>query len=58
MEESLILGSIIGRREVDLENIFESLTSRGDEHDTSPRAFNLDRAIEVHHPVFKLLSDG
>src|SRR5438132_1025758 len=58
MEESLILGSIVGHREVDLENIFESLTSRGDEHDASPRAFHHERAVEVHCPVFKLLSDG
>src|SRR6266540_3438390 len=36
VEESLIFGSIVGRQEVDLENIFESLTGRGDEHDASP----------------------
>src|SRR6266508_3841021 len=58
VEESLILSSIVGRREVDLENIFKSLTSWGDEHYTSPRAFNHERTIEVHCPVFKLLDDG
>src|SRR5438105_895953 len=36
MEESLIFSSIVGRREVDLENVFESLTGQGDEHDASP----------------------
>jgi len=58
VEESLILGSIVGLWEVDLEDIFESLTSQGDEYYTSPRVFNHERAIEVHGPVFKLLSDG
>src|SRR6266540_4376143 len=58
MEESLIFSSIVGRREVDLENILESLTGRGDEHDASPRAFNHERAIEVHRPIVELLCDG
>src|SRR6266542_3250276 len=58
MEESLIFSSIVGRQEVDLENVFESLTGRGDEHDASPRAFNHDSAIEVHCPILKLLCDG
>ena len=58
MEESLILSSIVGCREVDLENVFESLTGRGDEHDASPRAFNHERAIEVHRPILELLCDG
>src|SRR6266540_4756755 len=58
VKESLVLGSIVGRWEVDLENILESLTSRGDEHYTSPRAFNHERAIKVHCLVFKLLGYG
>src|SRR5438128_7503498 len=58
MEESLIFSSMVGRREVDLENIFESLTGRGDEHDASPCTFNHERAIEVHHPILELLCDG
>ena len=58
MEESLILDGVVGCREVDLKDVFEPLTSRGDEHDTSPRVFNHERAIEVHCPVFKLLNVG
>src|SRR5207237_2058255 len=58
VEESLIFGSIVGRQEVDLEDIFESLTGRGDEHDASPRAFNHERAVEVHRPILELLYDG
>src|SRR5438132_8974884 len=58
VKESLVLGSIVGCQEVDLKDVFELLTSRGDEHDTSPRVFNHQRAIEVHCPVFKLLGDG
>ena len=58
MEESLILDSVVECREVDLEDVLESLTSRGDEHDASPRTFDHERAVEVHCPVFKLLGDG
>ena len=58
VEESLIFGSIVGCREVNLENILESLTGGGDEHDASPRAFNHERAIEVHGPILELLRDG
>src|SRR5881394_253452 len=58
MEESLIFNSIVGHQEVDLENVFESLTGRGDEHDASPRTFNHEGAIEVHCPILKLLCDG
>src|SRR5213078_3970499 len=58
MEESLIFGSIVGRREVNLENIFESLTGGGDEHDASPHAFDHERVVEVHSPILELLCDG
>ena len=58
MEESLILGSIVGSWKVNLENVFESLTGWGDEHYTNPRIFNHERTVEVHCPVFKLLGDG
>ena len=58
MEEGLIFGSIVGRREVKLENIFESLAGRGDEHDASPRAFDHERAVEVHSPILELLYGG
>src|SRR6266540_3936605 len=51
MEESLIFSSIVGRREVDLENVFKSLTGWEDECDASPRAFSNERAIEVHRPI-------
>src|SRR5438132_11088617 len=47
-----------GCREVELENVFELLTGRGDEHDASPRAFNHERAVEVHSPILELLCDG
>src|SRR5881394_2674048 len=58
VEESLIFGSIVGRWEVKLENIFESLAGRGDEHDASPRTFDHERAVEVHSPILELLCDG
>src|SRR6266542_3946197 len=58
VEESLIFSSVVGCWEVDLENIFESLTGRGDEHDASPRAFNHEGAVEVHDPILELLGDG
>src|SRR6266508_3290716 len=58
MEESLIFSSIVGRREVDLGNVFESLTGQEDEHDASPCAFNHERAIKVHRPILELLCDG
>src|SRR6266540_1910503 len=57
MEESIIFGSVVGRREVNLEDILESLASGGDEHDASPRAFDHERAIEVHSPILELLCD-
>src|SRR5438128_1487381 len=57
VEESLIFGSVVGRREVNLEDILESLASGGDEHDASPRAFYHERAIEVHSPILELLCD-
>src|SRR6266511_3764044 len=37
VEESLIFSRIIGCREVNLENILESLAGGGDEHDACPR---------------------
>ena len=58
MEESLIFSGIVGRLEVDLEKVLESLTGQGDEHDTSPHAFNHEGAVEVHCPILKLLCDG
>src|SRR6266540_5507878 len=58
MEESLIFSSVVGCRKVDLENVFESLTGQGDEHDASPRAFNHEGAVEVHGPILELLGDG
>ena len=58
VEESLIFGSIVGRREVKLEDIFESLAGGGDEHNASPRAFDHERAVEVHSPILELLCDG
>src|SRR5437868_5326884 len=58
MEESLIFGSIIGHRKVNLENVFESLAGRGDEHDACPHAFDHERAIEVHSSILELLCDG
>src|SRR6266540_5830461 len=57
VEESLVFGSVVGRREVNLEDILESLASGGDEHDASPRAFYHERAIEVHSPILELLCD-
>src|SRR5438105_2885990 len=57
VEESLIFGGVVGRREVNLEDILESLASGGDEHDASPRAFYHERAIEVHSPILELLCD-
>ena len=41
-----------------MENILESLTSRGDEHYSSLRAFDHSGAIKIHCLVFKLLGDG
>src|SRR5438105_14396582 len=58
VEESLIFSSIVGRWKVDLENVFESLTGRGDKHDAKPHTFNHERALEVHCPILKLLCDG
>src|SRR6266540_325424 len=57
VEESLIFGGVVGRREVNLEDILESLASGGDEHDASPRTFYHERAIEVHSPILGLLCD-
>src|SRR6266508_2867743 len=58
VEESLIFSRIVGCREVNLENILESLAGGGDEHDACPRAFNHERTIEVHGPVLEFLRDG
>ena len=58
MEESLILGIIVGHQEVDLKDVFESLTSQEGEHYTSPSAFDHERAVEVHGPMLELLRDG
>src|SRR5438128_370974 len=58
VEESLIFSRIVGCREVNLENILESLAGGGDEHDACPRAFNHERTIEVHGPILELLHHG
>src|SRR5438105_14105442 len=51
VKESRIFSRIVGRREVNLENILESLAGGGDEHDACPCAFNHERAVGLHGPV-------
>lgn len=58
MEESLILGCVVGCQEVNLEDILKLFSDRGDEYDASPHACDHEGAVEVHCIVLKSLCGG
>lgn len=58
MEENLVLGCVVGHREVNLEDILGIFSGRGDEYDASPCAINHEGSIKEQCLVLKSLSGG
>jgi hypothetical protein len=55
MDQGLILGTIVGRFVVDLQDVLQMITLGRNEEDTCAYSFEVQGTIEVHLLVLRLL---
>jgi hypothetical protein len=55
VDQGFILCSIVGGLVVDLQDVLELFSLRRDEKYACTRPFEVDGAVKVHYPVFRLL---